>query len=489
MNYDDKKDYFGSDDEKGNYRDFNDNKDEENSFKNFNKNPYEDQQDNQDEWNTVYDAARSDADFDGHFDETSGEYHYTFQRSSKPPPPPPRKPKGGRENKDDDEESPATSSPVDARTLKKKSTHPSAFNFLLVSIGSLAVLLLIAFGVYKIFSTNWPETGRDEESQQAPLQIKEAEENSDALSVPEVFRKCSDSVLTIEVTPSDSPDSEPVGWGSGVVIAPDAIVTNAHVVTLGGNADYKQVVVTAKTQHGEVIEVEVMGIDVKTDLAVLKVARSPVTLKSVQLLSREISVGEKVVVIGNPHSLTNTLTSGVLSAKNRLLPDHYIDLFQTDSAINQGNSGGGLFDMYGALVGITSSKIGGGNEGLGFAVPANWVKQICDQLYRFGRVKNRAALGVTPQSIPAQQARQFGAVQGVMVAKISNQSVLDAGVKKRDIITKINDMEVKDASVIHLVTRDKSPGDQVKLSIFRLPYGTQQSSTFEVTVTLIEDKP
>jgi serine protease Do/serine protease DegQ len=255
--------------------------------------------------------------------------------------------------------------------------------------------------------------------------------------------------------------------GSGVIF--DAkngyIVTNAHVVD---NATE----ITVTLQDGRDLAATVVGSDVPSDVAVLKVA--PENLTQVAMGdSTKIEVGDYVVAIGNPFGLQHTVTSGIVSGLGRsgINPDGYEDFIQTDASINPGNSGGALVNIKGELVGINSAILSrsGGNIGIGFAIPVNMARSIMDQLLKYGAVK-RGLLGVSIYSLTPDTAKSLDIpnAQGVLVSQVTEGSAAaKAGIRPGDVITSINGQSIKSNSELRLAIGLARVGDKLDISIIR----------------------
>ena len=230
--------------------------------------------------------------------------------------------------------------------------------------------------------------------------------------------------------------------GSGVVV--DAkrgyIVTNSHVVQ---RADE----ISVTLADGRTLPATLVGSDEQVDLAVLQVA--PDELSEIGFAdSNELRVGDFVVAIGNPFGLSQTVTSGIVSALGRsgLGIEGYEDFIQTDASINPGNSGGALVDLRGDLIGINTAIYApsGGNVGIGFAIPANLVRVIMDQLIEHGEVR-RGYLGLSVQALNPKLAEAFDVKrrQGVVVVEVAPGSAAEtAGLVSGDIITRIGDQQI-----------------------------------------------
>ena len=255
--------------------------------------------------------------------------------------------------------------------------------------------------------------------------------------------------------------------GSGVIF--DAkngyIVTNAHVVD---NATE----ITVTLQDGRDLAATVVGSDVPSDVAVLKVP--PESLTQVALGdSTRLEVGDFVVAIGNPFGLQHTVTSGIVSGLGRsgINPDGYEDFIQTDASINPGNSGGALVNLRGELVGINSAILSrsGGNIGIGFAIPVNMARSIMDQLLKYGSVK-RGLLGVSIYSLTPDMAKSLNitSTQGVLVSQVNEGSAADkAGIKPGDVIVSINGQSIKSNSELRNAIGLSRVGDKLEVSLIR----------------------
>ncbi|MCZ6854137.1 MAG: trypsin-like peptidase domain-containing protein, partial [Gammaproteobacteria bacterium] len=217
------------------------------------------------------------------------------------------------------------------------------------------------------------------------------------------------------------------------------IVTNNHVVQ---RADEINVTLA----DGRTLQATLVGTDTQVDLAVLKVP--PDSLSEIVFAdSNNLRVGDFVVAIGNPFGLSQTVTSGIVSALGRILGiEGYEDFIQTDASINPGNSGGALVDLRGELVGINTAILApsGGNVGIGFAIPANLVRVIMDQLIEHGQVR-RGYLGLSVQALNPKLAEAFDVEhrQGVVVVEVEPGSAAEvAGLVSGDIITRIRDKQI-----------------------------------------------
>jgi Do/DeqQ family serine protease len=255
--------------------------------------------------------------------------------------------------------------------------------------------------------------------------------------------------------------------GSGVIF--DArngyIVTNAHVVD---NATE----ITVTLQDGRDLTATVVGSDIPSDVAVLKVPTE--SLIQVALGdSTRLEVGDFVVAIGNPFGLQHTVTSGIVSGLGRsgINPDGYEDFIQTDASINPGNSGGALVNLRGELVGINSAILSrsGGNIGIGFAIPVNMARSIMDQLLKYGSVK-RGLLGVNIYSLTPDMAKSLNLAntQGVLVSQVNEGSAAEkAGIRPGDVITSINGQTIKSNSELRNAIGLSRVGEKLDVALVR----------------------
>ena len=270
-----------------------------------------------------------------------------------------------------------------------------------------------------------------------------------------------------QIIPQDSPGKTLRGAGSGVIISPDGyIVTNNHVidkaneieVTLNNNQTYKA---------------ELIGTDTRADIALLKIEASGLEYLPFGN-SNNVRVGEWVLAVGNPFNLTSTVTAGIVSAKARDLttPDMTPQSFiQTDAAINPGNSGGALVNINGELVGINTAITSqtGSYVGYGFAVPSNNVRKIVEDIMEFGNVQ-QGVLGIRGQDVNPAISKELALniSQGVVVSTVDSESgAALAGVKAKDVIRGIDNIEVRKMSDLTGYIGSKRPGDVVNLKILR----------------------
>lgn len=254
--------------------------------------------------------------------------------------------------------------------------------------------------------------------------------------------------------------------GSGFIISPDGyIVTNDHVV---GDADK----ITVRLSDEDEFEAKIIGTDDKTDLALIKIeAEEP--FQSVPLgNSSDLQIGDWVMAIGNPFGLEQTVTAGIVSAKGRVIgAGPYDDFIQTDASINPGNSGGPLLNLQGEVVGINSAIFsqGGGNIGIGFAIPIDMAKSIINQLKNSGKV-TRGWLGVAIQTVTAELAKSFDLEEpiGALVAEVTEGGPAEkAGIERGDIITHFKDEKILKSHDLPAMVARTPVGEKVEVTVLR----------------------
>lgn len=264
--------------------------------------------------------------------------------------------------------------------------------------------------------------------------------------------------------------------GSGVIVdaAKGYVLTNNHVV--------EQVsTVQITTKDGRQFAARVMGRDPATDIAVLQIT-TPTGLKAMPFGDSDVlEVGDFVIAIGNPFGLGQTVTSGLVSALSRtgLGKQGYEDFIQTDAAINPGNSGGALVDLKGQLVGINTAIIspGGGNVGIGFAVPINIARRVMEQLVQYGEVR-RGQIGISIRDLGADLAAKQS-YQGALITEMASGSPAErAGLQKGDIVKAVDSRPIKSASQLRNLIGLIPVGGRVELQFER--NGAVHSANVEV---------
>jgi serine protease Do len=264
-----------------------------------------------------------------------------------------------------------------------------------------------------------------------------------------------------------SRENSPRSLGSGILISKDGeILTNFHVVR---SADTIRVKLTDQTEY----EARLVGKDDRTDLALIKIRKSGGNLPFARLgSSSQLEVGDWVMAIGNPFGLEHTVTAGIVSAKGRVIgAGPYDNFIQTDASINPGNSGGPLINAVGEVVGVNSAMFsqGGGNIGIGFAIPIDLAKKVADQLRKHGRVI-RGWLGIRAQDVTPQTAASMGitratAEMAVVTEVAENSPAAEAGIKTGDLIVELNGKPVPKSHELPSLIADTPPNQKVTLKI------------------------
>ncbi len=330
----------------------------------------------------------------------------------------------------------------------------------------------------------------------------------DALTIPEIVEKAMPSVVGVSAVFEGTSSSyynyyyyfnggeqtqQFTGTGTGIVMSSDGyIITNAHCIYDSEYEYGKAVSVTVLMSDETEYDAEIVGYDLETDLAVLKVDATGLTAAEFGS-SDDLQVGELVVAIGNPlgFELFGTTTCGIVSALNRevVINEKKMTLIQTDAAINSGNSGGPLLNSYGQVIGINSAKItstysSASVEGLGFAIPISDAADIINDLINYGCVAGRPQLGITSMDIDESTAMRFNIPEGVYVYSVTEGGAADkAGLQTGDVIVAIQDVAVTTVDELNEVKNEYDAGDTIMLRIYRS--GSERS----VELTLEEVKP
>ncbi len=270
--------------------------------------------------------------------------------------------------------------------------------------------------------------------------------------------------------------------GSGIIITSDGyVITNAHIVHNSRTAFLYRIITSGKKTY----DAGVVGYDSRYDIAVLKIKNAKNLPAAKFGDSNDLKVAEDVIAVGNPRSINyqNSVTKGIVSALNRQASiTNNARFIQTDTPINPGNSGGPLCNMYGQVVGITTSKIALEEyEGMGFAIPSNTVKSIADSIIRYGYVKGRVKIGIIGEVTTKEQSGSYG----ILISEISKGGPMDnTGAQKGDIIKKVDGKEIFTFAEIYDILEKHKPNDKIKVTIYR----PDAEKTYDITVKLQEDK-
>ena len=277
--------------------------------------------------------------------------------------------------------------------------------------------------------------------------------------------------------------------GSGIIISEDGyILTNNHVVNSSSSSSFYEIgkanKVTVKLYNDDTVyEGEIIGTDLQTDLAVIKIDKTDLTVAELGD-SDSVQVGEFSMAIGSPLGLDNSVTAGIVSAVNREVQDEEGNKYtaiQTDAAINSGNSGGALVNSKGQVIGVNTLKLSGtGVEGVGFAIPINSTKNIYEQLIQYSKVK-RPYIGISGTDIDESLSKQYNLDIGVYVRNIEEFSAAEkAGIKIGDVIIEADGTKITTMDELNEIKNKKEIGDTIKLKISR--NGKEKN----ITITLQE---
>lgn len=402
--------------------------------------------------------------------------------------------------------------------LDDNSQKPKKHTFRKVSAFLMAMILVSggSIAVYREFTENPVSVTEDNVESQSDSKssisaknvslINTSENSGEELSTEEIVQKVLPSVVGVEsqftVTSNNNgyyygfgngfgnmpSTSVATGTGTGVVITEDGyIVTNAHVIYDSeygaGLADSIKI----RMNDDNTYDAEVIGYDTDCDLAVLKIDVSGLTPAEFGD-SDSLMLGQSVIAIGNPlgFDLMNTVTSGIVSGLNRniTINDKAMNLIQTDTAINSGNSGGPLINKSGQVIGINSSKMSSSYgsasiEGIGFAIPSNETARIIDDLMEYGYVTGKPQLGISCQDVTEDISRMYNMPVGVYVTDVSDGSAAEkAGLQSGDIITAVDGVDVETAEELNAKKNTHTAGDKIEVTYMR----NGKENTAEITL-------
>ena len=299
------------------------------------------------------------------------------------------------------------------------------------------------------------------------------------LSLNEVYSKCSPSIVGIKCFTKDT--NTTYSWGSGVIVSADGyIITNTHVIDGGKSAE-------VELYDGTSYDAKLVGFDTQSDIAVLKIDAKDLTPASFAT-SSSLTVGDTVAAIGNPLSeeYRLTMTSGIISAMSREVTFNgsTMTLLQTDTAINEGNSGGPLINSRGQVIGITNMKIVSSYssvEGIGFAIPSDTVKDVFDSIISNGAVYGRSTIGITVAPIREAAAEHYDLPHGLYVAAVEKHSdAAKQGLEVNDILLKANGQELHSNADLAGIKAGLKIGDTINFTVWR------DGKTFDVSVKLMD---
>ena len=292
-----------------------------------------------------------------------------------------------------------------------------------------------------------------DETEDLRFELSLAQSAGEDLTLQEIYKRCSGSIVAIA---GYTDGMSGYNWGTGVVLSSDGLIlTNTHVIDGCDSA--------------EVVDAEGLACAEFGDSTVL-------------------SVGDRVAAIGNPlgDEFTRTLTDGIISAIDRDISynGRNMTLIQTNAALNEGNSGGALFNMHGQVIGITNMKMMSSLssiEGIGFAIPSSTVQKVTASLVKYGEVKGRPSIGITVGQIPTNAMEHYSMPEGLYVAAVSEGSDAEKqGIRVGDVITAVEGQNVTTTEEVVAIKDAHAVGDRLTFSIWR------PEETLEITITLMD---
>ncbi len=374
------------------------------------------------------------------------------------------------------------------------------------SVAAVAMVVLLGLAIKDTFNVGSIQSGSELSEQEeeiidndAPtLKITDWADEDGGLSASEIIEANNDNTVVITTYQMSSPSAQygyvfgseimtQVGEASGIIMSEDGyIITNWHVLYDDDDGEqYDRVDVTL--HDGTVYEdAEVIGADQSTDLAVIKVDATGLSVAQFGDSSKLV-MGDRVIALGNAGGLQWSASQGIISGLARDVYEdtgYSIKCLQTDAAINPGNSGGPLINNQGQVIGINSSKIAAsGYEGLGFSIPINEAKTIIDDLLKYGYVRGRVQLGITGYSVDSN------GYQGFVIQSINSDSVLkDTEARIGDLITAVDGEEIDGYGTLRVKLAERGVGKTVTLTLLRLDTRTGRETTLTVTCTLVESR-
>ncbi len=361
--------------------------------------------------------------------------------------------------------------------------------FLAITLIGLAISTNVLFGkgwLHNIVSQDNNNIEVNIPIQEKPQLSSEYYDEETGLYTPQgIAKKVMPSVVSIVITDKTSVFDQ-ISQGSGIIMTENGyIITNAHVV------DFENVSIRVILNNEKQYDAVLIGKDVKTDLAVVKINETNLPVADFGD-SKQLEIGENIIALGSPAGLYGSLTRGVVSGLDRMIKTEQenieMNCIQIDAAINPGNSGGALVNMYGQVVGINSSKyISEKYDGIGFAISFDAAKPIIEELISDGYIKNRVRIGIVFNEVTQYYADELEIVPGLWVKQIDEScDIAKSGLKLDDVITHIEGMPVVYKNNVTEALKGKKPGDTVKAKISR-KLSNGEFETLEISFKLMED--
>ena len=310
------------------------------------------------------------------------------------------------------------------------------------------------------------------------FELSLAGDTGEELELKELYERCADSIVAITGYVDGTAGYY---WGTGVILSEDGLIlTNTHVIE---NCDRATVMLYDDSSY----EARLVGADAVSDIAVLKIEAGGLPTAEFGE-SSQLMVGDHVAAIGNPLGQTfrSTLTDGIISAIERGVSynGHSMTLLQTNTALNEGNSGGALFNMHGQVIGITNMKMMSSYssiEGIGFAIPSSTVRSVVNSIVSYGEMRGRPAIGITVGAIPEDAASHYELPEGLYVSAVTKGSDAEAkGIRVGDIVTQVNHTPVKTTVEVNNIKNELQVGDTMLFTIWR------EGQTMEIEVQLMD---
>lgn len=341
-----------------------------------------------------------------------------------------------------------------------------------------------------------PSSGAEAKTEDSPITFSEYS-GKGTMTPEQVYEEAKEVNVGVIVYAQN----QKVGEGSGIIVGADKEKQNTYIITAAHVIADQGVSVQIQTHDGKEYDADIVGFDNKTDVGVLRVAKTGFKAATFGN-SDKLNVGQKVYAIGNPGGTVffGSFTNGIISAIDRPIASsasaYDLPCIQHNAAINPGNSGGALLNEYGQVIGLNSSKITDTDyEGMGFSVPSNTVLEIYKDIVENGYVTNRPMLGIsyytvasdyTYSAIAWKNNLPYGSI--VIAAMTENSDLAKQGIKVGDIVTAVNGKALDSTDILLEVIEDSKVGDTITLSVCRLNNSGSISTKFDANVKLVEDK-
>ncbi len=377
--------------------------------------------------------------------------------------------------------------------VEQVKSHRFSKRVLWIITVAVVILLILSYTIALQHGKGWfTSLFKSDETIEFTLPIAETPELDDkyqnkdgSYTAAGIAKAVLPSVVELKVYTEDA--VIPSSQGSGIILSEDGyIVTNAHVID---GADFGiTVVLYDETEYAATI----VGSDSSTDIAVIKIGADGLT--PAQFADSDLcELGDEVVTVGSPAGYTNSVTKGIISGLDRLIRAENsataMNCIQIDAAINPGNSGGALFNMYGQVIGITSSKLMSTSyDNMGFAITTNSAKPIIEELMENGYIPDRGRVGITYYAITEDSAEIYGLVAGLYVVTIDEEcNVAQTELQEGDIITEMNGVATSDSNQVTEIMNELKAGDTMTCKVYRLNEDGSYEE-FEITFELNSDK-